>query len=507
MKQVLLVLALPMLIVTIVNAQTSSGNNVLGTTGVTAIQSITSSYKLSVGGSIKQFGTGDNGTSSPTLYLRNTTSGTGRNWGINSGNSGLFQILDSNASNAIRFVINSAGKIGIGTTSPSEQISIAGTDGGIHIGTTMFGSGYNGIWLNGSTNANDYNLLSKASDNNLYINRPSGKKILFAENDNDQISIASGGNVGLGISFNAAVTKLQINTTAAEDGILLQKNAGSFVRLMPGNLGTGSFNLLSQSGDAGLIFGNSQQASGSNSTFGFVLAPWYNGTAGLRMDTAGRIGIGKAAPTAPLDVNGNIKTTGFILSTGASTGKILVSNDANGTASWQTFSGSGWALSGNTGINPANTFIGTTDNQPVIIRSNNLERLRVDTGGRVGIGTIGTSDTAYKLFVEKGIRTRKIKVDVGTWSDYVFDNDYTLRSLSDLEKFIADHKHLPDVPSVKEVTENGVNLGENQAVLLRKIEELTLYVIEQNKKIDQQQHQLAQQQQQINELKEVRKEK
>jgi hypothetical protein len=64
------------------------------------------------------------------------------------------------------------------------------------------------------------------------------------------------------------------------------------------------------------------------------------------------------------------------------------------------------------------------------------------------------------------------------WSDYVFNDDYKLRSLSSLESFIKQNKHLPEVPSAKEVEEKGISVGDNQALLLKKIEELTLYVIE-----------------------------
>lgn len=487
MRKTLLACASSLLILSIVNAQTSSSNNVLNSTGVTAIQSITSSYKLSVGGSIKQFGTGDNGTASPTLYLRNTTSGTGRNWGINSGNSGLFQILDSNASNAIRLAINSSGNVGIGTTSPAAPLTVGGTNGDILIDTKRYSVGgvfQNGIWLNGSTTAANYNILSGSNDKNLYINRPSGNLIYIDENDVEQSAFGSGGSLGLNIGFNSPSAKLEINTTSSNDGIYLRNSTTGFLKMMPNTMAVGAFNPLTQAGDGGIIFGSTQQTSGSNTTFGFVLAPWHHSAFGMRMDTAGNIGINKATPTAPLDVNGNIKTTGFILSTGAATGKILVSNDANGTASWQSFAGSGWSLSGNTGINPSTTFIGTTDNQPVIIKSNNTERLRVDGNGRVGIGTTGTSDTAYKLFVETGIRTRKIKVDVTTWSDYVFNDNYRLPTLAEVQAYINQHKHLPDVPSAADVEKNGINVGDNQAVLLKKIEELTLYVIEQQKQID-----------------------
>jgi hypothetical protein len=108
-------------------------------------------------------------------------------------------------------------------------------------------------------------------------------------------------------------------------------------------------------------------------------------------------------------------------------------------------------------------------------------------GGNVGIGT--TTPSA-KLFVEGNISANgvitapKITVTQLGWSDCVFDKKYKLRSLSSLESFIKQNKHLPEVPSAKEVEENGISVGDNQVLLLKKIEELTLYVIKQQKQIN-----------------------
>jgi hypothetical protein len=104
--------------------------------------------------------------------------------------------------------------------------------------------------------------------------------------------------------------------------------------------------------------------------------------------------------------------------------------------------------------------------------------------GNVGIGTLNINDATYKLYVETGIRTRKVKVDQAGWPDYVFHPTYQLRPLGELEQFIQQQHHLPEVPSAEEVQKNGLDLGENQAALLKKIEELTLYIIEQNKRIE-----------------------
>ncbi|MEL6558803.1 MAG: hypothetical protein AAFQ94_11510 [Bacteroidota bacterium] len=88
------------------------------------------------------------------------------------------------------------------------------------------------------------------------------------------------------------------------------------------------------------------------------------------------------------------------------------------------------------------------------------------------------------LEVDGKVRAEEVKVEVINWSDFVFYPDYQLRSLSEVEKFIDDNQHLPDIPSEQEVLENGIELSKMNAKLLQKIEELTLYLIEQNKKIE-----------------------
>lgn len=128
---------------------------------------------------------------------------------------------------------------------------------------------------------------------------------------------------------------------------------------------------------------------------------------------------------------------------------------------------------------------GTINYVAKITGSNTIgNSLIFDNGTSVGIGTTGISDPTYKLFVETGIRTRKVKIDQLTWSDFVFDNDYELLSLADVEKYIQQNKHLPGVPSAEEIKNNGADIGETQAMLLKKVEELTLYLIDLNKKVD-----------------------
>ncbi|WP_316810310.1 hypothetical protein [Pedobacter heparinus] len=120
---------------------------------------------------------------------------------------------------------------------------------------------------------------------------------------------------------------------------------------------------------------------------------------------------------------------------------------------------------------------------------------------------IGTSALNSKLAVNGNIRAREIKVENTNWPDYVFAKDYQLPSLQETEQHIKKQGHLPGIPSAAEVKANGINLGEMDAKLLQKIEELTLHLIEkeaelklQKEVLDKQQFQLKKQQEQINSI-------
>ena len=103
--------------------------------------------------------------------------------------------------------------------------------------------------------------------------------------------------------------------------------------------------------------------------------------------------------------------------------------------------------------------------------------------GNVGIGTMAPG---YKLEVNGSLKSTTIQVDVKpNWPDYVFDSGYQLPSLTEIEKYLQQNHHLPEVPAAETVKKEGIDLADNQAVLLKKIEELTLYVIEQDKQIKQ----------------------
>lgn len=113
-------------------------------------------------------------------------------------------------------------------------------------------------------------------------------------------------------------------------------------------------------------------------------------------------------------------------------------------------------------------------------RTSNSVFIALDSNSTVGIGT---DDTTYKLNVNGTIRATEIRVETG-WADHVFSSNYNLISLEKVEKQIQENGHLPGVPSFKDVSQNGVSLGEASSILLQKIEELTLYIIAQNKEIN-----------------------
>lgn len=193
---------------------------------------------------------------------------------------------------------------------------------------------------------------------------------------------------------------------------------------------------------------------------------------------AGNVGIGTTKPNAKLDIKGRMlmgsvegNLDGTVLTFLANTSQMLIG--------WNRTGGSGEAdFITNQGPGGFGGFaFYNYDN-------NNVETqlMRIMGNGSVGIGT-ASPDAPYKLSVNGNIRSKEVKVETG-WADYVFKKDYQLRSLPEVEAYISKQGHLPDVPSETEVKKNAVNVGETETLLLKKIEELTLYLIEKDKEIN-----------------------
>jgi hypothetical protein len=128
-----------------------------------------------------------------------------------------------------------------------------------------------------------------------------------------------------------------------------------------------------------------------------------------------------------------------------------------------------------------------------------------DVSNAVVVGSVATLPAGYKLFVEQGILTEKVKVAVKTsanWADHVFAPGYQLQSLGEVETFIKNNKHLPGVPSAQQlVNDGGVDVSSMLAKQMEKIEELTLHMITMNKQLTALQQQNKKQQQEIQSLK------
>jgi hypothetical protein len=180
------------------------------------------------------------------------------------------------------------------------------------------------------------------------------------------------------------------------------------------------------------------------------------------------VGIGTTAPTAQLHTTGTVKLAGLAIN--ATAPRVLVSD-----------------VDGNIGFKDAATIGGSASQWTT--GTNNISY----STGLVLIGTAinpSPADAGLKLAVSGSINAKKVKVTQLGWADYVFAPNYKLPTLTEVEKFIQANKHLPSVLSAAEVEKNGIDLGDNQATLLQKIEELTLYAIDANKKIEQQQAQI-----------------
>ncbi len=227
-----------------------------------------------------------------------------------------------------------------------------------------------------------------------------------------------------------------------------------------------------------------------------------NGNEKMNVTVDGMVGIGTLTPSEKLDVDGKIR---WGTSSTSSWGEGLLSmNSGWSSGSYPTIG----SVSGTNGSlimlhNPHVPF--RTDNSASgyngraglrmainenvssywdmglagdffhIYRTSQGEFFRITNQGNVGIGTISPTE---KLVVDGKILAEEIKVQNVPSSDYVFEPDYNLRPIHEVETFVKENKHLPDIPSSEEFKEHGVGLGEMDDMLLRKVEELTLYVIE-----------------------------
>lgn len=232
----------------------------------------------------------------------------------------------------------------------------------------------------------------------------------------------------------------------------------------------------------------SLQLEGNSNSLGF-LSKTRGPTPNLVLTQNGNIGLGTTAPRAFFDVanySDNQKLSSIL--------SRLPEGDTNGEG---TFLGvRGYNTTNDYGkksfalehsfygqINSSINFYrgGSTTGGEISFNTNmNAEGMRINAFGNVGIGT---ATPAEKLSVNGNIRAKEIKVEAANWPDYIFDRDYKILGLNELDAYIKQHKHLPDMPSAKEVEAKGIELGEMNKLLLKKIEELTLHIIEMGREV------------------------
>ena len=126
-------------------------------------------------------------------------------------------------------------------------------------------------------------------------------------------------------------------------------------------------------------------------------------------------------------------------------------------------------------------------NQVAKIKLNTIEHSWINTPSNFGIGT---TNPLYTRDVRGTSRADEILVNHVSGADFVFDKSYNLRPLSEVSEYVQQHQHLPEIPSATEMQENGVNMNELQMQLLQKVEELTLYIIQQDQRIKELEEQL-----------------
>ncbi|KZS40794.1 hypothetical protein AWE51_07535 [Aquimarina aggregata] len=290
--------------------------------------------------------------------------------------------------------------------------------------------------------------------NQLYIGsveKTIGNIHFFNKGTNHLMTIRPNGYVGIGTvnpSYRLDVygTSEGIKLGDSEGTLLFRNNTGGANEIRSYGL-----NLKIETRDTQDIFFNSNNGTSRLMT--------------IKGDGSG-VGIGTITPDFALDVYG----TSEGIKLGGTEGTLLFRNNTGGANEIRSYN--------------LNLEIETRDSQDISFNSNNgnlkLVTIKGDGSG-VGIGT--TNPGAWKLAVNGKIRAKEIKVETG-WSDFVFYDDYKLPTLKEVEDHIKIKGHLQDIPSAKEVKEKGIFLGEMDAKLLQKIEELTLYTINQEKRIN-----------------------
>ncbi|MCP4176262.1 MAG: hypothetical protein GY756_00680 [bacterium] len=395
-------------------------------------------------------------------------------------------------------IIKTNGNIGIGTDNPENSDGwhrVLNVHGDAHSKIITSSSNVStGIW------SHNFGYYGAPAGGILgtYTNHP----ISFITNKTAKMTITPSGNVGIGTTNPDAKLTVadNIKVSSYSPRIILQRNTndGGYLQGIQTRLLDGTDNWY---------FGNIDANRWAISKGG------WNSDVMFNIHESGNIGIGTTTPSEKLEIGGdskvNIKVGRWtsLGTTGSGIATILGNNvkastNVDGVMEFITSTADGAKaikMQYNEGIS-FHTFQGSVTAGNAFA---GYERMRIDNEGNVGIGTANTTynSETYKLGVKGKILTTEIKlINIADWADFVFEPTYKMPTLKEVENFIKINKHLPDVPSEKEVRENGINVGEMNATLLQKIEELTLYTIEQQKILEKQNKRINQLEDKLNKI-------
>ncbi len=351
----------------------------------------------------------------------------------------------------VRFTFENNGNLGIGTIAPSSKLQLMNGNDGLSLDAS---ESWIGLGFNRSVKTGQIFNVSKSA----WQITARDERISFEGYNgafSNLLNILKNGDIGIGTTTPKAkldiIGNVKLGNGAAYTDLLFQTGTS-----ITGYNGVFEITPKTLPGS-----GTAKQV-----TY-FKNASHSNGKTTHNVIVDGNVGIGITNPKAKLDVEGGIVS------------KAIKTKNSNTDFNHFTRVGGGAAVY----INQ----VSTDETKPIlrlssgIYEPNKNVRFTVENNGNVGIGT--TTPGEWKLAVNGKIKTKEIKVSLDGWSDFVFYDDYKLPTLDEVENHIAENGHLKDIPSAKEVEKNGIFLGEMDSKLLQKIEELTLYTIQQQKEI------------------------
>jgi hypothetical protein len=393
-------------------------------------------------------------------------------WDINmaAGSSSTFSIYPQSGNVGSAFTITNTGNVGIGTTNPQNSLDVRY---GITAATTDFVSGTAGTEIQIGPDASTGNTACR-------LQAYTAGATAFG----NVVVNPFGGNVGIGtttpslpLDVKGPNTIARFESNAASALIYFTPSGQKQWRIGAGSVNTGDFGIRNDTDGIEAInvsAAGNVAVQGNLSVAGMFSASNFSstGTSSFKsLTTTGSVGIGTVASSQDqLSIsNGPSARTQFILSDGNTASLMLAAGNSKAGVLASDVS-----LQFRTGVTYPSADNGGTTAMTIL------------PSGNVGIGM--TTPT-YKLDVNGTIHASEVLVDT-TGADYVFKPAYKLASLSEVEGAIKRDGHLPGIPSAQEMSSRGVNVGDLQTKLLAKVEELTLLMIQQDKKVQQQSQEL-----------------